>query len=200
MKSKSLIAAAAFIAVMQAAGATVVDSADVNGLHTFRDTNTGRIWLDLNNFFDANGNSIFTAYGMVFAAQSAGFTVATDADLLPLLGSLPLDSIGSLWSTYANVMGASSPRYVIWGAYNDGTLEDMGWGYAFVTEDSWTIQPNTVDPLLIADGAPPGRQDLGLWAYLIGSASEVPEPDTLALLGIGIAGLLASLRRRRTKE
>jgi len=198
MKSSSFVAAIAIAACMQTAGATVVDSADVNGLHTFRDTNTGRIWLDLNNFYDANGNSTFTAFGMVQAAQNAGFTVATGADLSPLLASLPLDSSGSLWSSYASVMGADSPRHVIWGTYNDGTLEDLGWGYAYVTETSWTMQANTVDPLLIAAGAPPGQQDLGLWAYL--TASVVPEPDTLALVGVGLAGLLAGLKRRQGQE
>ena len=47
----------------------MVDYADVNGLKTFQDTNTGNIWLDMNNFFDsATGTSTYTGNDMVAAA------------------------------------------------------------------------------------------------------------------------------------
>ncbi|MHB1360650.1 MAG: hypothetical protein ACYCWC_13825 [Rhodocyclaceae bacterium] len=74
-----LLAAAA-----STAQAAVVNAANVGTFTTFQDTNTGRVWLDMNNFFNQ------TPASMVASASAAGFTFATKTDVQALLFSLPL--------------------------------------------------------------------------------------------------------------
>lgn len=66
--------------VANIASATVVNSADVAGLNTFKDTNTNRVWLDLNNFYNAGANNSLN--GLIMStSQAAGFTFATKSDV-----------------------------------------------------------------------------------------------------------------------
>ena len=76
------IGTTALTAVSAQAG--VIDHADVGGFRTFQGTNTGRVWLDQNNFFDETTNQ------MIAQANAAGFTFARRSDVDALLGSLPL--------------------------------------------------------------------------------------------------------------
>ena len=82
--ANGLLTVAMAFGIAQGVQAAVIDSADVGGLATFQDTNTGRVWLELDNFFGK------TTTEMVAAAQSAGFTFATTADVHQLLDALPL--------------------------------------------------------------------------------------------------------------
>ena len=70
------------------AQAAVIDHADVGGFRTFQDTDTGRVWLDLNNFFGETTNQ------MIAQANAAGFTFVLRSDVDALLGSLPLTGCG----------------------------------------------------------------------------------------------------------
>jgi len=102
------------------------------------------------------------------------------------------DTVGTL-ANYPSLIADNSGYYV---AQNS-------WNMAFFN-DRWN--PNVFDPNAI------GTYDITLTAYdgdsavasttirvLVGGGAPVPEPASLALLGIGIAGLAgARLRKRRT--
>ena len=199
MKTRICLAllAAATLAVPMAQ-ADVVASASVDGLTTFTDTNTGRVWLDMDNFFDqATGSSTFTPNQMITTAEAAGFTLADGTAVGQLLNSLPLT--GDNWTTDATVMGGAigigDTRQLIWGVFLLGG-DEPGWAYAYNGNTAWsyTLGPGSN---LIANGNDVPDQDLGLWAYFTGTTSSVPEPASGALLAVGLVGMAIAMRRRR---
>lgn len=174
------------------AGATVVEHANVGGLKTFRDTSTGRIWLDMDNFFDAAAINGTTGLQMISTAQAAGFIFANRDDVEQLVSTLPLG--GGQWETYAAVMGFGIPRRLIWGMYDDDGSSPYGWAFAYSTDRDWGFQNNITDAATVQNEGDAGSVDMGLFAYQ--EASLVPEPASLALFGLGLAGLLSAQRRR----
>ena len=173
--------------------ATVVDSADVGGLHTFKDTSTGYIWLDMNNFYDSSATTGTTGYDMIAAATSRGFTIATGAQVHQLLDSLPLT--GEKWSSYAAVMGGINPRELIWGMYDNGDASSaiFPWAWSFSTDTTWNIGSTCcTDANGVQNAGSDGNVDMGIWAV-----SAVPEPETYAMLlaGLGLLGF-AGLRNK----
>lgn len=185
---------AILFAVCAHSNAAVINSADVGGYSTFQDTNTGRIWLDMDNFFDAAANNGTSGFDMISAAQSAGFTFATRSDVEALLSALPLGS--GEWTSYAAVMGYGIPRELIWGMYDDGNGNPYGWAYSFSDDLVWNYRDNATDANSIPNQGNTGWVDMGIWAYQTGVVS-VPEPATLSILGLGLAGLAFSRRRAK---
>jgi hypothetical protein len=192
MKHIKLAAVVLSFFMANLATASVIDHADVNGLKTFKDTSTGRVWLDMNNFFDAAAENGSTGLQMISAAQAAGFTFAKKTDVTAMLMSLPLT--GGEWASYASVMGYGIPRQLIWGMYDDEDGAPYGWAYAYNSYTAWGYSDNTYDPSTMVNVGIAGSRDLGIFAYQTGS--DVPEPASLALMGLGIAGLLVARRRK----
>ncbi len=189
MKFRNAFAVAVVLtaAVASQAQATVVAGPTIGGLATFTDTNTGRNWLKLNDFFNMSGTD------MIAAATAAGFTVAVRSDVEGLVGSLPLNVAGN-WASFAAVMGSAPNRGLMWAAYAPDPNGNLGWAYAFDADSSWSFVDNAFPANQISNG---GGQfaDENLWAFFGGGA--VPEPATWALMltGFGLAG--SALRRRR---
>lgn len=183
--ANGLLTVAMAFGIAQGVQAAVIDSADVGGLATFQDTNTGRVWLELDNFFGK------TTTEMVAAAQSAGFTFATTADVHQLLDSLPLT--GSEWPGYEAIMGGAPNRGLIWGSYDDGGDPALaGWAYAYSNETAWNIL-DVSDAVNTVPNAGTDFADMNIWAYQTGQA--VPEPGSLVLALLALAGIGAVGRR-----
>ena len=181
---KNILGVALISLASSFANAAVIDSADVAGYTTFQDTITGRVWLDMDNFFD--GNSGTSGIDMINAATNAGFTFATRAEVEGLLNTLPLG--GGEWQSYADVMGYGVQRQLIWGMYDDGDGNPYGWAYAYSNMSNWGYADNATDANLVQNGGINNAVDMGIWAYQTGNVN-VSEPGSIALLGLGLAGL-----------
>ena len=83
--------------------------------------------------------------------------------------------------------------------YDAANQPDYSWG--------WKTRPNYFnDAAVWGEGAEGGGEDSSWWGPIMGPQDNswdtafelsVPEPATLALVGLGVAGLVA--RRRRSK-
>ena len=189
---------ALLLATTTGAQATIVNHADVNGIRTFQDTSTGYIWADLDNFAAANqGQGLAAAItdpsysGYLNALQAAGFTFASTALVDAMKASVPIGS----WAEIGQFRAAVSTDW--------GDIIEVVRGYSDEGNGVWRLHridaPNTWagSPL----GANPTNifSSTGLWAYRTSApgASEVPEPGTLALLGV--AALFACAQKRRPR-
>lgn len=194
----TLVALACLFTITCTAQAAIINSPDVAGLSTFQDINTGRVWLDLDNFFDASATNSISGFDMIAAAQNAGFTFAIRSDVEELLASLSLTA--GEWFSYAPIMGYGEPRKLIWGMYDDGDGNPYGWAYAYSFMEEWAFDSDATNANDIQNFGISGSVDMGIWAYKTGSPNPVPEPSTALLLGIGLIGTaLAGRKMRRTR-
>jgi hypothetical protein len=169
--------------------AAIINGPDIGGFGTFRDENTGRVWLDLNSFFNQSTTS------MVAAASLAGFTFATQTDVSELLDSLPLTN--GEFASYRQIMGGglnTEGSQTIWGSWyfsptTIGTTYaspwDTGWNF-FIYEGvgrSWDRIPFENTPYAV----------MNIWAYQ--DATSVPVPPSIWLLGLGSIGLMGVRRK-----
>jgi hypothetical protein len=195
---KLAVASALFLALVLDGNAAVVNSVDVNGLKTFTDSNTGRVWLDMDNFFDASANNGTSGVDMITIANNAGFTFATKSDVEQLLGALPLGN--GEWSSYASVMGFGIPRQLIWGMYDDGGDNSVvGWAWAWNGDSAWNVYDNIGSTAGVQNAGSAGAVDLGIWAYQSGTVpvAQTPIPAAVWLFGSALTGLFGFGKRKK---
>lgn len=179
----------AILLAFSVAAGPIINSPDIGPFSTFQDVATGRVWLDMNNFFNMSYND------MTAAAAAQGFTIATLSDVQELLGTLPLS--GGEWVSYAAIMGAAPNRPLIWGAYLSTTT--VNWAYAYSYDVAWNYDSNTGLSLSsVPNGGGPDA-DMNIWAYQQGEVI-IPEPSPAALFALGFAALAIACRARRSRE
>lgn len=166
------------------AKAAIINHTDVNGLRTFEDVGTGLVWVDLDNFVNQSTSDMKTI------VEAAGFTFANKSSVQTLLGGIP--DLPASWNSYASIMGRSSSRDLIWGSYDSGNNNIIGWAFSFSNDSAWSYNDNTGFSISSIPAS-----DMNIFAYQ-SSSTAVPEPFTI--VGTLVGGTAALRMKKKLKS
>lgn len=198
MKIYGLIAAG-FIGLMMSGTASAVPCSDLES-GIFKDAAHTDPAYD--QCVDApEGNANDQGAGGIVASGFNGFTdwvelaelFDSDSDGAMTMGTFTVDSS---WYDYEDVIivlknGPTCPDGTRWSAYylEDGLSGTLNWVYGSGGTGN-PSEPNCADPEL--------KELSHSYVYGRGESTQVPEPATVALLGIGLLAVGATRRRRRS--
>lgn len=195
--SSFLLLLAVVLCGLMPAGAGVINIPDVmigsDSFRAFQDDTTNLEWLDLDNFFSG-----YTYYGIVALLAGSGYHLATLSELQALQASIP--AVPANFAAEAPIVGANYPgspyaageRSLMWGIYEDGNPSDgISYSWKFDNDTSWKVVSNVMMEGNLNNG------DLGAWVVADAAGAEIPEPSTVALMGIGSACLVLVRRSAR---
>ena len=122
--------------------------------------------------------------------EAAGFTFANKSSVQTLLGGIP--DLPASWNSYASIMGRSSSRDLIWGSYDSGNNNIIGWAFSFSNDSAWSYNDNTGFSISSIPAS-----DMNIFAYQ-SSSTAVPEPFTI--VGTLVGGTAALRMKKKLKS
>ncbi len=164
--------------------AAIADMDDVGGVGYFKDVETGKVWMDVDHFFD------MTPDEMTLYLQGSNFHLASVDEMDGLIASVGADfNFDIVWG----IMGGgsySNGNRIISGIDSRTEIPTTGvlhYGTRIIFEDTTTnwgyggMAHNNSSPTI------------GAWA--VSNNSSVPIPGAIWLLGTGLLGLVGCSRK-----
>lgn len=153
---------------------------------SFKDSNTGKIWLDLNTFRGVSAvfsNESFNSWQAKLSGT--GFHIATSADMSDLFDSAPAEP--ALWESHSLIMGSPSSSRIL-GMYDDGSNKNtcpLAWKWS--NDSDWGLAHS-----LYSKDA---RDKFAIWT-VSDSPVPTPIPAALYLFITGIVGISSLIRKK----
>jgi len=174
------------------------------------DTTTGQQWLSPTYTVGQNYNSIMGGWGEL--TTTYGFSLVSRDTLTTFLTSVGIDPYIPSPSDYSTVLEIMNK---FGDTYSDGAYQNLI-GFTSTIIPPAAGYPNHVSAISLSAYHPLTQGQIGMtgimdmdgigWSDPTGAwlsrtvSAPVPEPTTIALLGIGLAGLAGAKVRRRQKK
>ena len=174
--------------------ATIMDLPDAAGIGYFEDTATGLKWMDVDNFFGMSYTEIEAAI------SGTGYKIANLSEIQLLHSSLAYDD----YFAWNSILGDNNRgnTNIVWGFYDisQPSVAGESWMYSDLATNGggkqWNYStlgvPGYFSPYDVSKSAP--AADRGAWVVQIDPGTQIPEPTTVLLMGIGLG---AAYRRKR---